>query len=284
MNRIYACIDGSSNTAERMIHRYGGAPLLPESPPAASEVVLPPEAEVFASSRFGLYVCLGWTLLAVLVGLATPHLIPLDFLQEGGPIETGTIFLYIVALLVVLLVKMPEVSRTDRLAIGVVLVALAAREADLHTSLFGISVLKARFYNRLGSPAQIAAALAMLMPIGLSVLWLVVRHGKRWFSAPSTWTTTMATIAVFIAALVLVKAVDRLPDTIPALGIAERVPETLLYVLLSVEEIFELALPALAVMAVVQTRGLFPAQPSGASTQLRLHRQFMPFASHGRRR
>ena len=58
-----------------------------------------------------------------------------------------------------------SVEQADSLIVRSVELAIAAREADLHIALFGISILKARFYNSIGTPWQPARSTIRKWPM-----------------------------------------------------------------------------------------------------------------------
>ncbi|TPG23449.1 phosphatase PAP2 family protein [Variovorax guangxiensis] len=216
---------------------------------------------VLSSQRFGPWLVVAFALAAMWVGLNTPSMIRPAFLQEGGPVENSTIFLYLVSALCVLTLRPPAWSKRDVAAVCIVLLAFAAREADLHIALFGISILKARFYNSIGTPWQIAGALAVLAPIVLSLLWLALRSQRVWRAALSRrrWRAPARTVMAFMLAIVLAKSLDRMPEILHDTGLLREMPTALRYVLLSLEEILELSLPVLATVALLQLRlGRYP--------------------------
>lgn len=193
--------------------------------------------------------------LAVAVGLLVPHAVPLSFLQEDGPVERGTIWVYLAAVGSVLLLRWRGMPVSDMLAACVLLLAMAAREADLHTAMFGISILKSRFY--LNAPiGQILAALAVLLPIVASGLWLAVRHARQWLRPPASWGAPAATLAVLVASMVVAKVFDRTPDTLTQLHLQDYLTPTVRHVMLALEEILEFALPLFAMLAMLQGRWL----------------------------
>ncbi|HEY9237834.1 MAG TPA: hypothetical protein VIP10_03240, partial [Burkholderiaceae bacterium] len=120
----------------------------------------------------GLWLLLACAVAALLIGLLIPGAIDPSFLEEDGPVENATILLYLVAVVWLVLQRIPALSSGDKLALAILLLAFAAREADLHKAMFGISILKASFYSRVGSAGQIAAALGVLLPIAGAVVWL----------------------------------------------------------------------------------------------------------------
>ena len=219
---------------------------------------------VLSSQQLGPWLVVAFALVATWVGLNTPSMVRPAFLQEGGPVENSTIFLYLVSALCVLTLRPPAWSKRDVAAVCVVLLAFAAREADLHIALFGISILKARFYNSIGTPWQIAGALAVLAPLALSLAWLALRSQRVWRAALSRrrWRAAARTLLAFVLAIVLAKSFDRMPEILHDTGLLREMPTALRYVLLSLEEILELSLPVLATVALLQLRwGRYPTWP-----------------------
>jgi hypothetical protein len=225
--------------------------------PAGSHAVpaipLAPAAGHLADGKASLVLAAVFALIALVVGLLTPAVMPPTFLEEGGPVETGTIFLYLAAVACIVMTRMPRLSRLDKLALCVVLLSLAAREADLHKAMFGISILKSRFYNRDGTAEQILIALATLIPVLLSLAWLVRRGARNWWNALVLRRASALTLLTFLAVIVLAKAFDRTPVTLVGVGLMASVPVALSTMLQSFEEIFELLLPLLVMLAVIQS-------------------------------
>jgi len=206
------------------------------------------------SRRAGLALSLAFAAFAVLVGMVTPSLVPIDFLEEGGPVETLTMYLYVVAALAVAMARLPSLTLLDKVAFFVLLLAFGAREADLHVALFDVSILKASFYRRQGTPGQIVVALAILLPVALSFFLLLKRHGSRWLSRPSRWQAPVVTVTTFVVLMAVSKVFDRLPAASVELGLIEAMPAGARNILLALEELLELALPLLAMLAMVQGR------------------------------
>lgn len=217
----------------------------PPLPPAASSPLAHP--------LFAVWLALAVAALAVATGLLVPDPVPLGFLEENGPVERGTVWVYIAAVLSVPLLRWRGMPVVDALAACVLLAAMAAREADLHTAMFGISILKSNFYLH-APPGQIAAALSVLAPVVLSGAWLLVRHAQEWRKAPSRWRAPAATLAVLVATMVVAKVFDRTPDTLGQLQLRDQVPAAVIHVMLALEEILEFALPLFAMLAVWQCR------------------------------
>jgi membrane-associated phospholipid phosphatase len=232
------------------------APLLPRIRPYYARI-----SRLLASDRFGPWLVVAFAVVAIWVGLNTPLMIRPAFLEEGGPVENSTIFMYLVSALCVLTLQPPAWSKLDVAAVCIVLLAFAAREADLHIALFGTSILKARFYNSIATPGQIVGALAVLAPVLLALGWLALRSQRLWRAALSRrrWRAATRTVLAFALAIVLAKSLDRLPEILHDTGVLVIMPTALRYVLLSLEEILELSLPVLATVALLQLQlGRYP--------------------------
>ncbi len=189
--------------------------------------------------------------MAVAIGLAIPHWIALRFVEEGGAVEIATLWAYGAAIIGIWLLRWPGAPVSDLVAAGVVLAAMAAREADLHSALYGISILKTRFYLE-ASAAQILGALALLAPIVLTTGWLLKRYAGYWLRAPAQWPVAARTLALCLLVMVVAKVLDRVPATVSAWR--EPLPGAVLHVMLALEEVLELSLPLLALLAMAQCR------------------------------
>ena len=183
-------------------------------------------------------------------------------LEEGGFVESATLWLYMAAVLTLLIGGRAVLPLADIGAGSVLLLAMAAREADLHKELVGTSILKMRFYLNGPALGQLALAAAVLVPIALSGLWLLRRHGRRWLTAPLRWTPAMVTLFTMGVALVFAKIMDRTPATLGELGLLRSVPEVVVHVMLALEEILELGLPLFAILALLQGRAQARPQPA----------------------
>lgn len=217
--------------------------------PRLAQQPFPPTAHPW----FAAWLALAVMALAVAVGLLVPHPVPLAFLEENGPVERFTVWVYLAAIASIVLLRWRGMPLTDALAACVLLAAMAAREADLHSALFGISILKSNFYRH-APVGQIAVALCVLAPIALAGLWLFARHLGQWRRHPASWSAPAVTLAVLVGTMVVAKVFDRTPDTLRQMGLREQVPAALIHVMLALEEILELTLPLFAIVAMWQCR------------------------------
>ena len=189
-------------------------------------------------------------LIAAAIGALTPSVFPEELFSEGGPIEELTLGFYLIGIIAVLMTPTHAVGRVDKLATCILLAAFAAREMDLHSALFGTSILKARFYNRDGTASQIAIALMILLPIFASIGWLAVKHGRQWLRALRERQPAAITFLIFMIALVVAKLSDRAPDTLAGWHLA--VSMTVRHIMQGIEESLEMFLPIFIAIAVWQ--------------------------------
>lgn len=236
--------------------------MLPLQRPYAAADIVEPLVRALAHRKAALLLGLACTGVALVLGLGMATVVPADVMAEGGPVEAATAWCYVAAAMIVLFTRLPALTGIDKAAICLLLLAFAAREADLHTALFEISILKASFYRRHGTPGQIVAALCILLPVLLAFLLLLRRHGPRWLVAPSRWRGPVVTVTTFAVLMLVAKMFDRLPAVVVDLRILEAVPDRVRHVLLSLEEVLELGMPLLAILAVAQ--GRLPARLSRA--------------------
>jgi hypothetical protein len=205
-----------------------------------------------ADGRAGPCLVLVFVFAAAWVGLNTPQAIGPAVLEENGPVEESTVLLYLAAVFCVLMVRVAFLSRPDRVAICVLLLAFAAREADWHLAHLGTSLLEAPL-------SRILAAMAALAPVAIAAGWLAKRawSASRAMRAWRQWrpeaTTSLTFVAVIGAAIVLDQAPFSFAEQ-PGLVDAGSAAAFRGYLMLSFEEILELALPVLALLAILQAR------------------------------
>lgn len=184
-------------------------------------------------------------LLALLLWLALPAQTVLALMAEEGPVESATVLAYLLAVVAIWLLRAS--TWPTRLASSMVLLMFAAREMDLHKSLFGISMLKSRFY--LSAPLlPRLAALAILLPLALALVYLVWKHARPLWRGLRQRQALAITMACFMTALFASKAIDRsLNIVFEMFNYAS--PLWLQALQLAFEETLELLLPVLAVVA-----------------------------------
>lgn len=207
-------------------------------PPRAMPTATHPLARVLLhcnASRYAILICAA---VAFGVGLAMPSASATDLVRDGGALETGTLMLYLVAVVGVLTMRPVSFGRADKAALAVVLLALAAHEADM---------LDLR---------TAGATPAAVVPLALAAacVWLALQFGAGWRHVETRpeWRTPAVTVMMFIAVALFATLLDQTPDTLAELGLRSRLPELLWLTMLSLEEMLELLMPVLALLALLQ--------------------------------
>lgn len=215
---------------------------------------------LLAGPGLGLWLLGGFAVAAAGVGINMPLTIGPGFVLEGGAVENGTLGLYVVAALLVLRMRPPAWSWRDAGALCIVLLALAAHEAHLDTALFDIGLLTARL-GGVGTSSHKVLAVAVLGTVGAAAVWLVRRLWavRRSALLRRRWRPAARTVAAFGVALLTAGSLDQLQATLADGNVLPYVPATLRYLMLSMEEVLELALPVLAVLGLLQLQvGRYP--------------------------
>jgi hypothetical protein len=185
--------------------------------------------------------------------LLLPWEASINLMRENGLIEYITILVYYLALATLWLFAPPKLTRGTIITISVLLLACAARELDLHKALFGMSILKLNFYRHYATGNQIAVALLIMLPVFTSIGFLLIRHGRWLLDGVRCRQPAAITVMSTLALLVALKILDR------SLGLAAKfgdylAPLALKALVLSIEEPFELLLPLLSMVAVIQAQ------------------------------
>lgn len=132
------------------------------------------------------------------------------FVRENGPIENLTLVVYIVAIALILYSGRTVLKVKTRAAIVILLAYMFMREADLHKSLSGTSILKIKFW--LGSQFSVTdklMALAILLPVLWALFYFIRGYARRWWSDLCVKDGYAVGIFVFLAVLVISKIFDR---------------------------------------------------------------------------
>jgi hypothetical protein len=182
----------------------------------------------------------------------------LEVMIEGGPVENAAIIAYYIALGTLWLFP-PQVMNRVALAAGsMLLLACAARELDLHKSAFGMSILKSHFYRDYATGPQIAAALAILLPIFAAMGYLALRYGRRVIEGTRRGDPAAATVATMVILLFVLKAFDSIIGYVGAwLGEPGQIwgyTTKMGLITMALEETLEILPPLLAVIAIMQDR------------------------------
>ncbi len=184
------------------------------------------------ASRYAVLLC---AVAALSIGLAMPDALAAQLVRDGGPLETVTVLLYLVAIAGVLATQRDTLNMADKTALGILLLALAGHEADiLQLSTVG--------------------TFAVAVPLAISAAWLVLQYGAslRRLRLRPRWRTPAATVMMFLAVAMLAGILDLTPDALGSLGLQNRLPPVLWQAVLNLEEMLEMLLPVLAMLALVQ--------------------------------
>lgn len=211
----------------------------------------------------------GVPLLAMAVALLASLWLDVTALQalmnEGGPVENATVVVYGSAVLALALGLRLRGDWGSRLATMALVAAMGAREMDLHKAGGEKSILKVSYYlGDIPWQHKLAALLAVL-PVLVSLGYLVARHWRAGWQLARRRGPLTVTALVFVATLVLSKLLDRSASVLPEdLGIV--LPVFWVSLLLSMEELLELALPAVILVGVAQQRvQAWAAAPAGSA-------------------
>lgn len=169
-----------------------------------------PQFSAFPWFRWaGLVPPLAVVLLSLLLAWAWPQQRVLALVEENGPVEDLTVLFYLLTVAVFWSVRPTAADWRARAGIGLLLLACAARELDLHKAFTGTSVLKLSFYahpaplhQKLGAAAivlALAAVAGLLLRRFAAPLWRDLRQRRA----------VAITVASFFTMLVLTKLADR---------------------------------------------------------------------------
>ncbi len=183
-------------------------------------------------------------------------LLPLDELKrwtsEEGLFEQGSWVVYFVvaAVCLFLMREDPRLYATS----AVVVLAMAARELDLHRRFTTDSMLKSRYYLKVQAPLiEKLIAGAVVLALTAVVLYMLVRYLPLLLRRLRERSPAAITLATSFVVLVLTKIADRLPDLVRH-DFGAVVPAWLLHLQAVFEEPLESTIPLLFLLAIVQAR------------------------------
>lgn len=206
------------------------------------------------NSRFaalGLLLC--GLLAGSVIGLAYPPDDVITMMGEEGAVENLTALGFLLVAPAVWLLRRAGDPPATLAALSVVFLGFCARELDWHKAFTGTSVLRVSWYLGPAPLQHKVVALAVLAAFGLAVGWLLLRHAQAWWRGLRAGDPVAVSVAVFFAAIVLAKALDR-SYSILTEDFALAVPMWAKAVVNAVEECLELTLTLVALLALWQNR------------------------------
>jgi hypothetical protein len=204
------------------------------------------------------------------IAIALGYTLPVErlarLMAENGPVESTTVAFYLVAALLLAVLRPAAVSRRTVFMLTVLLAAFGARELDLHKTLTGTSMLRVSFYGGDAPLLQKTISLLLLAPVVVALVGLA-RRTPRLLRRVQRGDAAAMTLAVFAVTLLVSKVADRLVNILLS-DLSIPVSPRLSAVVLSLEEILELSLPLLACLAWAQAFRAGTERPAAGSTGL----------------
>jgi hypothetical protein len=196
-----------------------------------------------ASPRLALLAVLAASAGAVGAGWALPVEMVRELMRESGPVENATVLFYGIAIGSLWWIRNPLFGNAAALAGTVVMTACMAREVSLRRLLLEAGLVSDHAFF-------VALAGLLVLLVVFAAGWLLVRY--RMVVAKGLWRGRPAavTLAVLGCTLVFSQIMDRLPE--PARGSGHALSVRAQLVALSLEEVLELMLPVLVILAAVQ--------------------------------
>lgn len=196
-----------------------------------------------ASPRLALLAVLAACAGAVGAGWALPVEMVRELMRESGPVENATVVFYGIAIGSLWSIRNPLFGNAAALAGTVVMTACIAREVSLRRLLLEAGLVSDHAFF-------VALAGLLVLLVVFATGWLLVRYGM--VVAKGLWRGRPAavTLAVLGCTLMFSQILDQLPALARGSSHALSVRERL--VALSLEEVLELMLPVLVILAAVQ--------------------------------
>lgn len=175
----------------------------------------------------------------------------IELTEEDGLIENLTLVFYLFAAVFVLIYPKEIIKAMSKWAIAILMLAMLAREADLHKFL-GMSLLKIKFWlsNETAILNKIIAA-AILLIVLCAVLILAISSLKTLMIDLRKKENYAISILMFFIVLITSKILDRSVNMIYELT-GWMAPNWIVSIQLPQEEFLECLLPILVVIAIIQ--------------------------------
>ncbi|MBT9431465.1 hypothetical protein JZM24_03545 [Candidatus Sodalis endolongispinus] len=203
--------------------------------------------------RFSPGFVLVVSLLTFMLWCVMPVAPLIHLVEEGQLVENLTLVACAITLLCLLVLPLKGVRWSTRLAVWIALLAMMAREADLHKYIDHMSMLKLRFWTGPMPALDKLYALLSLAPIAIACLYFLIRYSRPLLRDITARKSYAITIATFMALIFITNVLDRsLGEFKETLG--WHAPLWLVALQTSQEEFLELLLPVLALTAALQYR------------------------------
>ncbi|MBS0970743.1 hypothetical protein JK232_17775 [Nissabacter archeti] len=175
----------------------------------------------------------------------------IHLMEEGQLVETLTLYAYAIVLLYFIFRPNLHITVITRCSIIFCLFVMMAREADLHKSIAHMSMLKLRFWTGNLPLHDKMVALLILLPVVVACLFLLIKHAKNIWLQAKLHKAYAVTTVTFVVLIPLTNIADR------SLGLLNEsfrwhAPLWLVAFQSSQEELLEMSLPLLALLAIIQ--------------------------------
>jgi len=198
----------------------------------------------------------GLALLILAAGISAWAGFPTDvvreWMAETGPVEMGTLALYLAALVAVVANRRFNPA-PEWPALLLVIAGFCAREMDMHKYFTDVSVLKISYYSGPAPLAHKLMALAAWTPPALAALYLAARFARTLWRGLLTRRAVAVTVVTVLASIVVSKLSDRSLGVLTQdYGMAFNVSARALQ--LAIEEPVEMGIPVLVMLGLLQQR------------------------------
>lgn len=194
-----------------------------------------------------------WVAVASFVAwLLLPADVVIDWTDENGPVEDLTILLYLLGAVAIAIVatgrRLPLRTGT---ALGLTMLAFAAREADWHVLFTGTSMLRVSYYLGPAAWTHKLASLAVMGVLAACWLHLALAAQRTWRGDRARRDGLWANVAAFLCVLVLSKVLDRMLS-VAAEDFGLATSSAMRALQLALEEPLEMALPLMVLVTLWQ--------------------------------
>ena len=206
---------------------------------------------------FAGVVALCVTLMAIVAALLwSPETIN-GLMREHGPVENASVVWYGAALLAIWGVQHPAFGKTSAAAASVLLVACVAKEISLRRQLLAAAGYEPCCAHLTAWPNLVAAVLVLtVLPAAAWLLWRYSRLAVESLRRRRPLAVTLAAAFFCLAASQFSERIQKIDGSQPGFAMSSRARAAAL----SLEEVLEMMLPVLIVIAALQVGVRTPAQ------------------------